>query len=503
MQKTRKTKQKTDKNLPSDIPAGNAGYFRFKELDGKYLLTNDVGHYIFLSRTDFGKFISGKIPADSEKGKALAENGFINIPGDVSVHGDKNPEPDFMLNAMASQWLSKKNFLLHAPSLHIIVLTRRCNLACIYCHANAGMQGGTDMTKATARKVLDTIFSCPSRGITIELQGGEPTLNWPVLTYIVTEARERAVKTGKNVVLSLVSNLSTLTDDKVEFLRLNKVSVCTSLDGHRALHSKNRPFALNSEKSSYDYAVKGIKALRKAFAEEKYSGDALLTVTKNSLGKAKQIINDYKRLKMESIFIRFLNPYGSAKEKWEETGYSPEEFLKFYKEALSYIIELNLSGEYSIVEHTARILLCKIFRKTDPGYVDLRSPCGAAIGQIAYNYDGSVYTCDEGRMLAAMGDETFCIGKAGKDDYNKLISSPVAKCVVTASLADLQPACSSCVYQPYCGVCPVLNYSEHGDLFMHGMNYRCRIYSGIFDYLFTLMKDKKILKLFREWAVRK
>jgi hypothetical protein len=30
--------------------------------------------------------------------------------------------------------------------------------------------------------------------------------------------------------------------------------------------------------------------------------------------------------------------------------------------------------------------------------LELRSPCGAGIGQLLYNYDGKVYTCDEGRI---------------------------------------------------------------------------------------------------------
>ena len=36
--------------------------------------------------------------------------------------------------------------------------------------------------------------------------------------------------------------------------------------------------------------------------------------------------------------------------------------------------------------------------------MELRSPCGAGTGQIAYYYDGNIYTCDEGRMLAEMGN---------------------------------------------------------------------------------------------------
>lgn len=31
--------------------------------------------------------------------------------------------------------------------------------------------------------------------------------------------------------------------------------------------------------------------------------------------------------------------------------------------------------------------------------IDERSPCGACIWQVAYNYDWKIYSCDEWRML--------------------------------------------------------------------------------------------------------
>ena len=42
--------------------------------------------------------------------------------------------------------------------------------------------------------------------------------------------------------------------------------------------------------------------------------------------------------------------------------------------------------------------------------MELRSPCGAGVGQMGYNFDGKVYTCDEGRMIGRMGDPIFEIG---------------------------------------------------------------------------------------------
>jgi len=71
--------------------------------------------------------------------------------------------------------------------------------------------------------------------------------------------------------------------------------------------------------------------------------------------------------------------------------------------------------------------------------------------------------------------------------------------VVTASVTDIQPVCSDCVYKPYCGVCPVFNYSEHNDLFMYSRNFRCKVHSGILDYLFLKQQDNRVKKLFMKW----
>jgi len=65
-------------------------------------------------------------------------------------------------------------------------------------------------------------------------------------------------------------------------------------------------------------------------------------------------------------------------------------------------------------EKAAVTFLKKIMTEEDPNHLDFRSPCGAGIGQLAYNYNGKVYTCDEGRMMSMMNDESFCLGNVKK-----------------------------------------------------------------------------------------
>jgi uncharacterized protein len=134
--------------------------------------------------------------------------------------------------------------------------------------------------------------------------------------------------------------------------------------------------------------------------------------------------------------------------------------------------------------------------------MELRSPCGSAIGQLAYNYDGGIYTCDEGRMLGEMDDDSFKLGNVSDLIYPEIIASPVTKTLCIASCLETLPYCESCVYQPYCGTCPIISYAESGSLFSQmPANFRCKVNKAIFDFIFTAIKNnnESVLKVFRKW----
>jgi uncharacterized protein len=462
------------------------GFFRHRKLAGGYLITGDAGDFEFLSPGEFEVFLSGKVKRGTPLFDRLFKGGFF---------GGKDAE-----EKLAAKWGRKNSFLFSGPGLHIVVLTSRCNHSCSYCQAGAGITAAGarkgDMTRLTADKTLDTIFSTSASSFTVEFQGGEPMLNWPVLSYMVKSIGARAEKAGKKVTCTLVTNLSAMNEERLAFLLKHNVRVCTSMDGPSVIHDANRPF---SGGSGHARVVRWLKALKKSSPPGSGAGDALLTVTRASLPHWKKIVDEYVRLGLSGVYVRFLNPFGAAKRVWGKVGYSSEEYLAFYRKALDYVVQLNLSGKSSIIEHSARIILTKALGEGDPNFLDLRSPCGAGIGQVAYDYDGRVFTCDEGRMLAAMGDDAFLMGRAG-GKYQSLAASPAVRCAITASVTDIQATCSSCAYKPYCGVCPVYNYAEHGDLFLHHPSYRCSIYMGMCDHIFARLREKRVRGLFEKWA---
>jgi len=391
---------------------------------------------------------------------------------------------------LCADWNDSNEYLGRGPGLHILVLTQDCNHGCLYCQAGSGR--GASMSAATARRAVDLAFSAPVTGLTIEFQGGEPLMNWPVLKEAALYARKKSAATGKELALALVSNFSLMDEAKAAFIVDNDISVCTSLDGPADLHNRNRPF---SGGDSHALASKWIRYFQRRRGAQPPGGpSALLTVTRFSLGRAAEIVDEYARLKLPYVFLRPLTPMGQAPRRWAEIGYGPEEFLAFYRAGLDRVLALNRAGT-AMKEKTAFLLVKKILGSQDNKYVDLRCPCGAGLGQLAYDVDGGVYTCDEGRMLARGGDLSFRLGSV-KDKYGKLVNSAAVRACAVSSSLDLQPACARCAYKAWCGVCPAYNAAAQGG-FWGSMpaNDRCRVLLGIFDHIFARLGNKDNLRV--------
>lgn len=445
--------------------------YRFKKLGDDYFVTTDHGSHCILSEEEFKKFRQNNV--DEILREKLIEKEIIL--------DDTNMEDAVMLMR------NRNNFLFAGTSLHIIVVTLKCNMNCIYCHASSKDKDSCefDMDKETARKTVDFIFQTPNDNITIEFQGGEPMLNWDVVKYITEYAEEKNKSEKKNMFLTMVTNMTKMDDEKMNYLINHFVSVCTSLDGPRELHDYNRKFV---EGNNYEQVVYWIKKFNEEYTKrgiDDRRSNALVTLTRKSLDYPKEIIDEYVNLGLKTIHLRFLNHLGVAKNSWSQINYSVEEYMDFWKKAGEYIKELN-KEKVEINEMMTSIMINKMNNEVDPNYLELRSPCGAAIGQMAYNYNGDIFTCDEARMI---GDDLFLLGNVDRDNYQDVVSCDKACATVSASIND-QYVCDDCVYKPYCGVCPVCNYSTQGSVIGKISDTdRCKIFKKQFDWV---VKDKFI-----------
>ena len=472
--------------------AGTQAFFRYRQLGEHTVMTSIDGSYVVLDREDFARFRSGTVEPGSELEKRLQERNFLRSGFDT--------------RRAAERIKKRKTFVGTGPNLHILVVTLRCNETCVYCHSSRSVMGATDtdMSKETAERAVDLILQSTSPSVTIEFQGGEPLVNLPVVKHVVDYALEKNKAIGKQLEFTMVSNLSLMTEEILEWLLEHRVQICTSIDGPKHLHDRQRRLP---GLSAHDKAVYWIKRINEAYGQagldtSLYHVEALLTTTRDTLPLWKEVVDTYVSLGCRALFLRPLDPFGFAARAGDRLEYPRAEYMQFYRQAVDYMLELNRQG-VQILERYAGIFLTKILGGEDPNFLDIRNPCGAGIGQVAYNYDGGVYTCDEGRMLHESKDDSFLIGDVRHSTYRELIGHPTVRALAIASNLDAQPDCVSCAYNPYCGVCPVHNHKTQGNYFGRMReSVLCAVFMGIQDYLFEKIAqdDPQTMETVRRWT---
>jgi uncharacterized protein len=473
------------------------GFFRFGRIAGQVLLTNDAGEWQLLSEDEFDALLDGRIDEAHPAYEGLVARGFLRAEMDA--------------DGLADRIRRKRHYLGLGPHLHIMITTLRCNQDCRYCHASRTdmSQTQTDMSLETAKQAVDMAMQSTSPYICFEYQGGEPTVNFDVIKFCVEYSREKNRYENKTLDHSLVTNMTYMTEENAEWLLANDVLVCTSLDGPKEVHDFNRTW--RSGNDAYEHVLQWIAYFNRRYVEmgrdpELWHVDALMTATSLSLEKWREIIDLYVSLGIRNIHLRPLNPFGFANRTWKKIGYTTEEYLAVYEQALDYILELNKAGT-QIIEGTASIFLKKILTPDDPNFVDIRSPVGSGTGQVAYNYDGAILPSDEGRMIHAMGDDLFLLGRLGESSYGDVVRHDTVKSLAVSSLLDTLPMCESCWNAPYCGVRPLHNYMNTGDLFGQRPNTaKCREHMTIARLLFERLaadEDGTVERIFRRWTVNR
>ena len=305
--------------------------FRFERLEsGRVLLTNDIGDFHVLTDPEFNDLLGKRLDTTTSP--------YLDLLSKHFVHDRRSA---LHSRVMASRYRTKKSFLEGFAKLHIFVVTLRCDHSCPYCQVSRQSEDKLcfDMTQEMADRAIELMLKTPARAVTCELQGGESLLNFALVQHIVETARRRNKEVGKRITFVACTNLSTLSNEHLDFFQKHGVLVSTSLDGPQPLHDKNRPY---SRGSSYEVVVRNICRVQEALGRDHVS--ALMTTTKESLSQPREIIDEYLRQGLGSVFLRPLSPFGFAAKTARAIGYSVQDFLRFYKEALAYILDLNLRG---------------------------------------------------------------------------------------------------------------------------------------------------------------
>jgi len=448
--------------------------FRFNRLGNRHVLTNDVGEYVLLLQHELKDFVEHRLTPANPLYRELSAKHFL-LAGRSRV----------ALDLLALKYRTRLDRIAEFTALHLFVVTLRCDHSCHYCQVSRKAEGTAnfDMTVAHADKAVDLMFRSPAKHLKVEFQGGEPLLNFPLVRHIVERVNELNLREARMLSFVIASNLSRLTPEVLTFCRDHQIVLSTSLDGPKDLHDAQRPATAGS---SYESVVNAIANARRELGP--YSVSALMTTTPASLERVEEIVDEYVRLGFHGIFLRSLSPYGFAAKSLVRR-YRTSDWVSFYKRGLRHILDLAQAGHPVREEYTA-ILLAKMFSPVAPGYVDLQSPAGIGIGAIVYNYDGSVYASDEGRMLAEMGDTTLRLGHVDLDDYSTMMTSEALLGPLDASILESAPRCTDCAFLPYCGADPVFHRATQGDWVGHkAFSAFCEKQTAVLEFLIQTLEE--------------
>lgn len=410
------------------------------------LVTAQPGYWAVLNPQEYDLYRWHRAHEDPDLFRTLEQKGLVLTP-----RNEKMVENDFKARFQP---------VFQGTALHIITNTLRCNHACIYCHAKAVPQDahGYDMDEETAKATVDFVFQSPSPQISIEFQGGEPLNNFAMIEYIVELARAKAKETGKRTDFRVVSNLTLMDDDILNYFYENQVGICTSLDGPKEVHDKNR-FYLDGAGAHADvtYWIQRIKEVYSRTPGGEKMISALPTVTRFSLPYWREIVDEYLRLGLSAVPFRHLNNAGFANPRWRALGYPVEDFLRARRKVFDYLLELNRRG-VQVADSLAAIAAQRLLSTRHTMYTCFGSPCGAALIQSAYNQWGDVFTCDEARSFDA-----FKLGNVKEHTYAQVYGSKAAGDVrALTSMVGFSDAAG--VWAPFAGTCGVTTYGQFGTM---------------------------------------
>jgi len=473
------------RTLPSDwelLP------LRFHSLGSdRVVISNLVGEHLVLPRVEFEEVVAAGTPSQETLASMRARH-MIRVPGET-----------LPIELLAMKLRTQRRRLADMTSLHMFVVTLRCEHTCRYCQVSrqATGRGEYDMSLATAEAALGHVFASPSPQLKIEFQGGESLLNFDLIRWVVERAEEMNRVEQRDLAFVIATNLALIDDEMLDFCGEHRVGLSTSLDGPEELHNHNRR---RPGQDSWQRAVAGIERVRDRLGSEYVS--ALMTTTEKSLDQPEAIIDTYVDLGLTGIFLRPISPYGFATRLRGGGQYDTQRWLAFYRRGLAHIVELNRGG-VPVTEIYAAIIAKKMFSNDDPGYVDLTSPAGIGIGGIVYNYDGGVYASDEGRMLAETGDETFRLGTVD-DSWAVLMSGDRLLRPLWESFTLSSPGCDRCAFESWCGADPTFHHATMGDFAGHKtFSAFCARNMGVFTHLVEIAEaDPFARDLLWEWGHR-
>jgi uncharacterized protein len=398
-----------------------------------------------MTRADIAALLSALYPA-SEVQDTVAELLRIRAIGEQGV-----PEEPI------GKIMPPENFPLTTMVLNV---TNQCNLACTYCYEYGedkivDTENGKKakfMSEQTARESVDFMLreSGANKMAHLTFFGGETLMNFPVLKFALSYAREQAAAMGKDVDFSLTTNATLLRPETIEWLAENRVGVTISIDGPKEMQDQFRVFKNGT--GSYDIVAPKIRELLRRHRSRPIG--ARVTLTSQTL----DIRKIFKHLTEEIGFweVGFAPVTTAPNRDYAIPDSGFDHMLGQFRALAQEFLQASIEGRhhgFSNVKDT----LEEIHKGISKAY-----PCGAGLGLLGVSTDGDVGLCHR-----FAGSEDHKMGTV-RDGIDRLVQIDFLEKHHIADKTD----CSKCWARPLCsGGCYHEAYTRYGETSRPNLHY--------------------------------
>jgi len=325
----------------------------------------------------------------------------------------------------------------------VLSLTNKCNLRCIYCSAETGLDFTTmpwSVAKDAVNGLVDRTLAGGGKGFSITFHGGgEVFVEYRLLQRCVVYARDLANKHGLRVSFNAVSNTTLITSERSDWLFENCFKhITVSLDGVGEVNDFQRPYS--NQEGSFQKIMSGIENLKRTGLNFSIRS----TVTDFGVDQMEEFV----RFAAESIFpnggaIHFepMSLCGRAESTSLTTD--PQRFLNNYLIAKKTGVSLGID------------VVCSIdtFKKERKSY------CGASYASMfCVTPDGYVSACSRVTKLTDEGADLYLYAQHNPFTHSFDINE-VRKAEIS-NHGSLPRECATCFARWNCqGTCPISRYT--------------------------------------------
>lgn len=308
--------------------------------------------------------------------------------------------------------------------------TSRCNFRCTYCYEKS-KYGEEDLSYETADQIIQFIKANLKKGqlLTVNFHGGEPTLNYDVIEYMVKRI-ESEIPNDKQ--FDMTTNCSLLTDEMIDFLCTHfPRGLSLSIDGNKETHELNR------------------KCIQGDVGYDKIFSYAIKILEKISFVRIRMT---YTRKTVKHLFenVRYLIEHG-----FKLIVPVPDMFSKDWtnQDFIDVENEFKKIKQYLVKNNINDINFNELTNEFKP-----KGVCTGGDDYYNINAHGDIYPC-----TFVVGNEAHWIGNV----YDGLDNKKVEEIACINRNRDKVEGCQECRLAKYCSNtrCLLENYAITGDYY--------------------------------------